>query len=210
MGLSRNTGVFAMKRFLNKLFAFLLVIFGCCAIVAENGDKRTFKEVSFEKLKYAPMSKVNDEFGFGKLVDVQHATKMYGCYIFIFKGTDGVIEVLANSERHEFVPLDEMKLDEYVALGFFRVRNLRGEILQDFFWGGNCKKYAFLDDIAPYTPISEIEKKIDLSLIKVDKGGFLFPFYNFIYGDGTHVLELICTWGDDKNDCYFLGGWSYR
>ena len=105
-----------------------------------------------------------------------------------------------------------MELADYVALGFFRIKNRNGEILKDFFHGGKKCKYSFLDEIPQYTSIEEIEKKIDIPLVKCDRGGFLFPFYNFIYstGDGKNYLEVICTPnGDDKSKCFFTGGWTY-
>ena len=103
-----------------------------------------------------------------------------------------------------------MDLNEYISLGFLKVKNFKTDVIEEFFFTGNKKEFDFLDNTVSYTSITDLENQINMELIKIDKGGFLFPFYTFIYKKDNHILEVICTPNSDKRRCYFVGGWTYH
>ena len=194
------------------VFALSLLSFSCASQGSKGSRELEFSDGYFKKMRFAPVSEIVEEMDLGELVDVKPKSYLNPCIVFIFKNDNYIFEILANSEKSELPSFSELQLADYVALGFFRIKNRNGEILKDFFHGGKKCKYSFLDEIPQYTSIEEIEKKIDIPLVKCDRGGFLFPFYNFIYstGDGKNYLEVICTPnGDDKSKCFFTGGWTY-
>ena len=78
-------------------------------------------------------------------------------------------------------------------------------ITDDFFFKGTEPSLTFLNNLESYTSIADLENQIKMNLVKVDKGGFLFPFYTYIYEKETHILEIICTPNMDKTKSYFVG-----
>lgn len=169
---------------------------------------QSYMEEWFSKdIKY-----ISTNYDIGELVDVIYGSDVFNCLIFVFKNDSNIIEVLANSEETSLIPISEMNLENYYALGFVRIKKLNGSIEKDFFYKKSKYRsvYKFLNDIQPYTSIAKLEDRIDLPLIKIDKGGFLFPFYTYIYSDGKHTLQIITSPNEDKEKCYFLGGWSYK
>lgn len=174
-------------------------------------EPKEIKKGGFSKeLFEIPISKVKTDYEFGNLIDVYYPSEILPCFVFVFKKGNSIVEVMANSENKEYKRLDEMNLDKYISLGFIKVTNLKTQKQDGFFFTGKDKQFKYLNNINPYTSIAEIENKLDMELIKIDKGGFLFPFYTFIYQKNNHVLEIICSPNEDKNKCYFTGGWTYH
>ncbi|MBR1614931.1 MAG: hypothetical protein IJ673_05550 [Treponema sp.] len=187
-------------------------LFSCASQRKNESQELEFADGYFEKMRFVPVSEIVEGLELGELVDVKPKSYLNPCIIFVFKNDRYIFEILTNSENGDFVFPSKEQLANYIALGFFRIKNRKGEILKDFFHRGKKCKYSFLDEIPQYTSIEEIDDKIDIPLVKCDRGGFLFPFYNFIYstGDGKNYLEIICTpGGDDKSRCFFTGGWTY-
>lgn len=155
---------------------------------------------------------ISTDYDIGELVDVIYGSDVMKCFIFVFKNDTNIIDVMANSEESNFIPISEMNLENYYSLGFVRIRKLDGSIEKDFFYkiSEYRTKYEFLNAVQPYTSIEKLEDKINMPLIKIDKGGFLFPFYTYIYSDGNHMLQIITSPHENKEKCYFLGGWSYK
>lgn len=197
-----------MKKFLNKIILIILLIihptllFSAQPKIIKSGFSKELFKVSIQEVK--------KDFNFGDLIDVYYPSEVMPCFIFVFKNENYIFEVLANSENWSYIRFSEMNLSEYIALGFLKISNLETNKTGDFFFTGKEKKFEFLSKIGQYTSIVDIEKKLNMELVKIDKGGFLFPFYTFIYKKDNHILEVICSPNADKNKCYFVGGWTYH
>jgi len=197
-----------MKKFLNKFISICILIFESSVLLSasekinEGGFIKDFFQV--------PISILEENENIGKLVDVKYPTEFLPCFIFVFKKDNYLYEVMANSENMDYIRLEEMNLDEYISLGFLRVSNLKTKQTDDFFFKGTEPSLTFLNNLESYTSIADLENQIKMNLVKVDKGGFLFPFYTYIYEKETHILEIICTPNMDKTKSYFVGGWSYH
>ncbi len=197
-----------MKRFLNKfLFVFVLLLESSVLLSA---SEKLNKGGFVKDLCEIPISTLVKNGEVGKLVDVKYPTEFYPCFIFVFTNQKYMYEVMANSENMNYLRLEEMSLDEYISLGFLRVTNLKTKKTYDFFFKGNEKSFVFLNNLERYTSIAELESQIHMDFVKVDKGGFLFPFYTYIYKKDSHILEIICSPNMDKTKSYFVGGWSYH
>lgn len=67
-----------------------------------------------------------------------------------------------------------------------------------------------MNDYVPIkTVISEIKNKIGIDFVRTEKGGFLKPFYVYIFFDGEGYLQLIASPNNEKKESYFLCGWDF-
>ncbi|UTD01870.1 hypothetical protein HRI97_01750 [Treponema socranskii subsp. buccale] len=195
-----------MKKSLNSITLIVLLIIQPCFSLSPKVKKGGFSKDLFK----VSIAKVKNEFGFGELVDVYYPAEIMPCFIFVFRNENYIYEVMANSENLNYLQLSNMDLNEYISLGFLKVKNVKTNVIEEFFFTGNKKEFDFLDNTVSYTSIVDLENQINMELIKIDKGGFLFPFYTFIYKKDNHILEVICTPNSDKRRCYFVGGWTYH
>lgn len=197
-----------MKKFLNKILVFLCILLNSSFLLSAeaNFNKGGFVKELFE----ISISKIEKSNLIGKIIDVKYPTEVFPCYIFVFKKEHFIYEVLANSENTNYVRLNEMDLQEYISLGFIKSTNQKTKKTFDFFFTGTEKKFKFLNNLNSYTSIDEIESRIEMDLVKIDKGGFLFPFYTYIFKKDSHFLEIVCSPNENKTKSYFVGGWTYH
>lgn len=161
-----------MKKSLNSITLIVLLIIQPCFSLSPKVKKGGFSKDLFK----VSIAKVKNEFGFGELVDVYYPAEIMPCFIFVFRNENYIYEVMANSENLNYLQLSNMDLNEYISLGFLKVKNVKTNVIEEFFFTGNKKEFDFLDNTVSYTSIVDLENQINMELIKIIKAVSCFHF----------------------------------
>ena len=163
-------------------------------------------------LTYKTIKEIQDSQLIGRLIDIYYPNKLMNFYIFIFKSDNIIYKIAALPEEIVFFNiLEEVDISQFYAIGYYGI-DFSDEIEIKMFYGPNYETpFDFLHRIRSeqYISIKEIEEQANIVFDKVDKGGFLSPFHIYIYNMEYGILSVLSSPSDNKENSYFMGGWSY-
>lgn len=218
MGLILNIGDLGLINFSDKKILFLVVIFllPCIAFSSDIVSKGISvppqdKQLTIDKLTGHTIKEIIEREIFGKLVDIYLPCKILNCYVFVLKQKDTVYYIAANTEYpYEENTIENIKTDRFIAIGYYAIDFPDGT-KKRMFKHSNNTPFDFLNEIKPekYVSIAEIEKIGGIIFDRVDKGGFLSPFYDYYCTVDSNILYVMGSPSEDKRTSYFMGGWTY-
>lgn len=132
-----------MKNCLSK-FCIIFLIFLCSINVFAEESTTDY----FNYLRKKTIFEIQKDKKFGTLIDVRYPSNLVSCFVFIFKHDNLIYEITANSENlNYFKDINAMNLNEYIATGFYQLRDINGNVLQEMFPKSIEKNIYFLINI---------------------------------------------------------------
>ena len=218
MVLILNIGDLGLINFSDKKTLFLVVIFllPCIAFSFDIVSKDISvpsqdKQLTIDKLTGYTIKEIIERETFGELVDMYLPCKILNCYVFVLKQKDTIYYIAANTEYpYEKNTIEDIKIDRFIAIGYYAIDFPDGT-KKRMFKHSNNTPFDFLNEIKPekYVSIAEIEKIGGIIFDRVDKGGFLSPFYDYYCTVDSNILYVMGSPSEDKRTSYFMGGWTY-
>jgi hypothetical protein len=170
-----------------------------------------------ENLIYKTIEDVQNSNLFGNIIDVNYPNRLIYFYTFIFKKDNIVYQIAAMPEDKIQIKnlhnlLEEINLSRFTAIGYYGIKYCDREDVKMFGGPSYQTPFDFLHKINPenYISIDEIEKIAGINFYIRDKGGFLSPFYIYIYLSEDGVLAVLGSPSDNKKESYFVGAWSFH
>jgi hypothetical protein len=121
--------------------------------------------------------------------------------------------IAANTEyKTTYNHIEKINFYNFIAIGYYSISYPDGT-KKNMFKNGQGTPFDWLNEINinEYISIYDLEQKLNIVFICIDKGSFYSPFYEFFCKIGNdQLLYIMGSPSDDKKESYFFGGWSFH